>query len=81
MATHKNAKPKRTKDANKPKMDYKTVILRLDGRPIHWKIQSMSEKVCVWVGQPPCAEVGYPEGFFTHDLLLVNFQQLDRLIY
>ena len=50
MATHKNVKPKRTKDANKPKMDYKKSIFRLDGRPIHSKIQSMSEKVCVCVG-------------------------------
>jgi hypothetical protein len=62
-------------------MDYNTVSYGWTVEPFIRKIQSMSEKVCVWVGQPPCAEVEIPEGFFTHDLLLVNFQQLHRLIY
>jgi hypothetical protein len=65
MATHKNVKPKRTKDSNKPNMDYKTVIFWLDGRPIHSKIQSMSEKVCVWVGGAAAMRRGgIPWGLF-----------------
>jgi hypothetical protein len=80
MTTNQNVKPKGTKDANKPELDHK-IIFWLDGWTIHSKIQSMSEKVSAWVGQSPCAEVENPEGFFTHDLLLVNFQQLYRLIY
>jgi len=80
MATHKNVKPKRTKDANKPNMDYKTVSSGWTVDPFIRRSRAWVKR-SVWVGQWPCAEVEYPEGFFTHDLLLVNFQQLYRLIY
>jgi hypothetical protein len=63
MATHQNVKPKGIKDANKPEFDHK-IACWLDGRTIHSNIQSMSEKVSVWVGQSPCAEVENPKGLF-----------------